>query len=332
MYVATVVGPYFNWGLESDATDFKVYAGHYKTLKSLVELPKPSGVVYDYTDPFGKPAKLQTMLTSPDGDLALEFHPVTVIGTKISATLLAEIEKKALEAQGDLGPTKTVSARWFLIAESLVTKLGGLPNVTSALKAYQSDESIFGKFSLPKNLIMFVQVVSDDGTRLVSRDLETGMPTGYGNVLVGQKLRLSIQSGKPLPLTAQNMMGAFSGSYVATSATTARVQYSDMSTAGGVLGIVYEKDPNYKQPDPNSPDCTTAPADHVGLIRYRMCTQQYRKSTIKVDDNGAYLIMTTVRNETTGRLPVMSGWLFLGFIVALCVFTFVAKSGMLQSY
>lgn len=306
---ASFVGHYFNWGLAAESSQFQTYDGHYKNLKKLVQLPGPSGVGFNYTDAFGQPATMQTLLTSRDGDLALEFAPVTAIGVMLSPELLDRLNHDALVFQGHAGPNKEASVRWYIVPDSIVQKMGGLINVTTAIKAWQHDTNVWGHFELAKNLVIHVASVSDDGTMITGRDMETGMP--FGNVLVEQRIRLSIEPGDSLPLSSQMLFGSFSGTYTETTKTQLGYSFSDMSAAGQVIGLMYETTSGWNPPDPNGDQCSTAPAEHLGFIRYQMCTQQYRESTIQINKDGALLILDGVTASAANEISVWYGWVML---------------------
>lgn len=312
--VANFVGPYFHWGLASESAQYVVYDGHYRSLKALVELPGPNGVQFSYTDAFGQPATMQTLLTSRDADLALDFQPVMAIG--LNCTNQEALSQRAMEFQGHFGPNKEASARWFLVSDSIVNGLGGLRNTAAALKSFLKDEEVWGHFRLPKNQVGLVASVSDDCQQITGRDMETGMP--FGNVLVAQKMRLSMDPGSSLPLTPDNLLGSFMGRY-ATNLDVGGLtyEYSDMGAAGAAIGLLYEQTPSWAPPDPNSDECSTAPPEHLGFVRYQMCTQQYLESTIQINTDGALLILDQVKAGATASTPVWHGWLLLGLALLL---------------
>lgn len=299
--VANLVGKYFHWGMADDSTLFQTYEGHYRNLQQLVDLPGPTGVRVPYTNAFGVNAVMRTLLTSKDADIALDYQPVSTIGLNLPTRTVAQFNQRAIEFQGHAGPNKQASVRWFLIADSIVKQLGGINNATTAIKAYLSDQSVWGGFRLPKNLLIMIAVVSDDGTTITGMNLATGMP--FGNVLVEQRIRLSVpQDG--LPLTVENLMGTFEGHYNATQSNTMSYGYSSMPDAGGSIGILYESTPGWEAPDPDSEECTSAPPEHLGFIRFQMCTQAYRQSTIKIKEDGAKLIEATTIQLAKDRVPL----------------------------
>jgi hypothetical protein len=123
-------------------------------------------------------------------------------------------------------------------------------------------------------------------------------------VIVEGRVRLSVSSSNPLPLNADNMIGVFSDSYKTVDSTLSYV-FSDMTVAGGIASILYESSPDWKAPDPNSTVCEGTPDTHLGFIRYRMCTQQYRKSTITIKKDGYYLILSQATDEALNRSPIV---------------------------
>lgn len=311
--VANFVGAYFHWGLASESEQFRVYEGHYRNLQELVELPGPSGRSFSYTNAFNRPARMDTLLTGQDTDLALDFQPVSALGIDLDPNYLATLNTQAMSLQGHAGPNKETSIRWFILPESIVRQLDGEINATTALKAYLADTQVWGDFQLPKNQLIMLTVVTDDGTRIVNRGMETGMP--FGNTLVAQRMRLSVPQGQTLFFTPENMFGNFAGHYNATNEQSVSYQYTDMRTAGGAIGLIYEETPGYTPLDPNSDECATAPAEHLGFIRYQMCTQQYRESTIRIDTNGALLILDGVRAGASAATQL--GWAWLGIAAAV---------------
>lgn len=323
---ATFIGPYFNWGFAADSPLYDVYDGDYNTLKSLVNLPGPSGVTYTITDSYGKPATLPTSLVATDGDLAIGFNPVTVIGSCVNPDQIQGYAEYAMQVQGDFGPTKQGSLRWFLVCDSVVQQLGGMPYTVSAVKAYLRDAGVWSLFSMPKNLVFAIASISDDGTRITGRGLETGMPAG--NTLVIQRVNASIPAGESLPLTKENLFGTFTANYNPSQGDKFTYQFSDLTQAGSVIGLLYEKDPNYTPPDPSDPSCTGAKADHIGFVRYSTCNTDYLKTTIEVNEDGRFLIMNTVTQGAIASTPVFGAWMVLLLAIGALFFAAYARSNM----
>ena len=314
---ATFVGPYFNWGFAADSPLYDVYDGDYNNLKGVMNLPGPSGVKFTINDAYGNPATLPTQLVATDGDLAIGFNPIFVIGSCISQEQLQGYAEYAMTVQGDFGPTKQGSLRWFLVCDSIVTRLGGMPYTVSAVKAYLRDSGVWSLFSMPKNLVISVTSISDDGTRITGRGLETGMPTG-NDVLISH-VTASVRAGDNLSLTKENLFGSFSASYVASQADKFQYQFSDLTQAGSVVGLLYETDPNYTPPDPSDPACNQAKADHVGFVRYSTCNTDYLKTTIEVNEDGRFLIMNMVTAGAIASTPVWGAWVVL-VLAIICLF------------
>lgn len=326
-FVATFAGPYFNWGFAADSPLFEPYTGHYEILLGMASLPTPQGAVFQMLDAFGQTSQLQTSLYGTDGDLPLRYDPVKIIGSCLSTNQIAGYSDYAMTLQGDFGPTKQGSLRWYIVCDSLVQRIGGMDNMLAALKAYERDSVVHGKFSMPKNLVIVVTVVSDDGTMIIGRGMETGMPAG--NILVKQDMRDSVP--QPIALTKENMFGVYSGNYTGSSTgkiqygeksyastRSMQYQYSDLSAAGGAAGVLYATDPNYSPPDPSDPACTLPKPDHKGFVRYSTCNNEYLKTTININQDGFNLILATVTTEATKEVPVWGGWVFLifGIIIA----------------
>ena len=103
-------------------------------------------------------------------------------------------------------------------------------------------------------------------------------------------------------------------------------EYSNLSEAGSVIGLLYESDPNYAPPDPSDPNCTLAKADHLGFVRYSTCNVDYLKTTIQVNEDGRYLIMATVAKGAKEAIPVWPGWVALGFGVFILVAAVAGKA------
>ncbi len=321
---ATFVGPYFNYGFAADSPLYDVYTGHYDDLRSVVSLPGPSGATFNIVDAYGKPSVLYTQLLATDDDIAIGFNPIFVIGGCVNSEQLAGYTDKAMQVQGDFGPSKQGSLRWFLVCDSVVTRLGGMPNTVSAVKAYLRDSNVWGLFSMPKNLVITVSSISDDGTSITGRALETGMPAG--NVTVISRVAGSIPAGTSLPLTPENLFGVFSANYVATGAEKFEYVYSDLAQAGSVVGYLYENDPNYTPPDPSSPECTLAKADHVGFVRYSTCNTDFLKTTIQVNEDGRFLIMSIVSEGAQKATPVASAWFVFGLSIVILGMVIFGKS------
>ncbi len=323
--LATFVGPYFNWGFASESTQFSVYSGPYIALKKLVTLPGPDKATINYVDAFNGQSTMHTLLASTDGELPLDFMPTTVLGVNIAQADL--INLRALAFQGHLGPNKQGIASWFIVSKTLTDSLGGLSEMTIALKAYMNDSSVWGLFALPKNQVILVTEVSDDGTQIVNRDMETGMP--MGNVLVEQRMRLSVNPQNALPFSPDTMIGTFTSSYTKNEGGALSYTYSDMATAGGAASILYEQSKDWVAPDPNAETCEATPDYHLGFIRYRMCTQQYLKTTIKVNKAGFDLINQQATTEAENRTPIVGSIILL--FVAFCFSAFFGYAAVQES-
>lgn len=323
---ATFVGPYFNYGFAADSPLYDVYPGHYEDLQRFISLPGPNGVAFNINDAYGKPSVLKTQLLATDGDIAIGFNPILVIGECVSPEQLSGYAGKAMQVQGDFGPTKQGSLRWFLVCDSVVTRLGGMPNTVSAVKAYLRDSNVWGLFSMPKNLVISVNSVSDDGSQITGRALETGMPAG--NVIVISRVGASVPAGTSLPLSPENLFGTFTANYVPTDANKFEYQFSDLTQAGSVVGLLYETDPNYTPPDPSSAECSLAKADHVGFVRYSTCNSDYLKTTIQVNEDGRFLIMNIVTEGAKAAIPLTGAWVIFGLAIAFLLLSFYVRSEM----
>ena len=324
VYDATFIGPYYNWGFAAGSPLFEPYTGHYQDLLRLAALPMPDGVVFNTTNAFGKQVQLQTSLKSSDGDLAVLFNPIITVGSCFNGQQLAGYDNIAMQLQGDFGPHKQGSLRWFFVCDSIVNKLGGMANVITALKAYERDVNVWGLFSMPQNLVFMVTSVSDDGKYITGRGMETGMPAG--NVLVKQEIAASIPTGQTLPLTPENVFGVFNGNYVQTQGNALEYKYSDLTQAGGTIGMLYKTDPNYVAPDPSSKDCVLPVADHPGFIRYSMCNNLYLQSSIQINQDGYDFIMAQVLDTATKSVSVFGYWMFLLFAVVCLVGSLIGKA------
>ena len=199
-----------------------------------------------------------------------------------------------------------------------MAQMDGLQNTTTALKAYMNDRKVWGGFALPKNQIILVISVSDDGQFITGRGMETGMP--FGNMLVMQRVRMSLKSDDKLPLTPENLFGSFNGYYTSASPHALEYTYTDMAKAGAITGLLYEETPGYEPPDVNSDECETAPPEHYGFIRYQMCTQEYRKTNIQINEDGALLIIDKAIEGAKQAVPIWWSLVILGVSIALAIF------------
>lgn len=313
--VGNFVSPYFHWGFGAESATYSTYAGYYRQMSELVDLPAISGQSVTYTDAFGKKSTINVPLTSTDGEqVALDMNLVSFLGFTPSPQLAQQMQEAAMEAQGNLGVAKQVSVHWFFVSDWVVQDLGGIMNTTFALKAYLEDTAKQGLFRLPKNKVIIVQRISDDGSLILERNLDTGMP--YGNVLVAQEMRLSIPTGTNVPFTREHAFGTFTGTYVGQQGSALQYQYSDMAASEAVLGMLYKPNVGWEAPDPDSDECSTVPAEHYGIIRHSMCTQEYRKTTIKINGDGANLIVRITAKTAEQRVSLVFAWLF--FVSSIC--------------
>jgi len=311
------VGKYFHWLLADEAINMSVYEGHLRNLQTLVpSLPSPKGARFEYTNGYGKKDVMWTLLYSDDGqDLPTKLDPVFFIGYEsINPVLQQELTARAQEFQGHFGPNKQAIAYWYYINDEVVQQMGGLQNVTQALLAQVRDTQTWGLFQIPKNQVLIVESTTPDMTFITGRDAEMGMP--LGNTLVKQRMRLSIEAGQQVPFTWQSAMGNFASRY-----TAGGFEFSDMTQAGSVIGLLYEQTPGYEAPSPDTEECNIAPAEHLGFVRYEMCTQAYRKTTIKVNAEGADLIFRN--NEQAAKKS--SSLLFGGIMLTFGLFLIGAK-------
>ena len=313
--VGTFAGAYFNWLTASEAAQAQVYAGHYNEMKKFVSFPGPRGVSINYINAYDKPDVMNTDLTSKDGGMAFDFDPVTALGVDIPGDLMTSLNSTAIEFQGHAGKNKQSVFRWFIVSSQLVEQMGGVENVTSALKAYLADTTIFGKFNLPKNLVIIVTVV-DSSMTIVGRDMATALP--FGNVIVMRDVRASIKTSEGLPLTPGNMIGRFNGRYSGNNGGVLVYDYAPaLADAGSVAGLIYQVTPGYTEPDPSSDECTAAPPEHKGYVRSQMCKESYRKSNIPLNQADAELIKTAMDKEAEVRIWLFWQWTIC--ILGLCV-------------
>ncbi len=339
-FVANFVGPYFNYGFASGSQLFDPVVVHYQDLLGSFSLPLPGGSVIQVPDGFGNTITLRTQLTGTDSDLPLHFNPITVVGSCLSEQQLSGYADYAMNLQGDFGPTKQGSLRWFLVCDDVFQKVGGMQNVLTALKAYERDENVWGKFSMPQNLVIVAShiVLTADGPVITERGMETGMPAG--NNQVKTDMAASIPQGQALPLTKENLFGTYTGDYISSAESTTKYdetsyglvttlgyQYSNLTEAGGAVGILYAKDPDYKAPDPSDPNCELPKTGHHGFIRYSACHNQYLKSNVMVNLDGYNYTMAIVAKSAREAIPVWGGWLFLLFAVIVAFVSFGNKLG-----
>ena len=323
------VGKYSHWNLAANSPDVVVFDGPYQRLQQLVELPGPDGNWFNFTNDFGQRVSMETLLHSDDQDLATELNPVFFIGfEEVSPELYQQMNEKAREFQGTYGPGKQSINYLVIINEDVVQQMGGIFETTTALMGWLQDEGRWGLFRIPKNQTVTIAVAPNDLTNYNQLNFETGLP--WGNILVKQDVRLSIDA--PQPLNWDSLMGTVDSSYTSAQQTgngsangfgvTMDYSFSDMTQAGGVIGLLYENDlpenaDRYPTPDPNSDECETAQPEHPGYVRYQMCTQQFLQTTIRINEDGKALIMNDVAAASRGAvggMPSVTLWLTVLFM------------------
>lgn len=331
-----VVSKYFHWGFGARSTWATVFDGPYKQLKSLVTLPGPNGQWYNYTDLQGRTVSMNTLLRSEDGDLATILDPVFFVGfdATTNPALMAEMNAKAREYQGTYGPGKESINYVVVVNTKIVQQMGGIQNTTTAIIGWLQDEQLWGLFRMPKNQTLVVVEAAPDLSSYSSQNFDTGLP--FGNDLVKRDVRLALTESKPL--SWETLMGVSTSTYLTSTSTVnpgqnwgqkLGYQFSDMTHAGGIISLLYENElpeyaDKYPQPDPNSDDCTTAQPEHVGYIRYQMCTQQYLSTTIQINEDGKLFIMNSVIAGSNGTVN-NSGegwWIFFAVIFVIAVAAF----------
>ncbi len=341
-FVATVVGPYLNYGFASGSQLFEPVTNHYQKLLQLAVLPTPHGAAFQEKDAFGKDSVLQTSLYGVDADLPLHLDPVAIVGSCISQDNIAGFSAYAMQFQGSFGPIKQGSARWYIVCDSIVAQMSGMQNTVTAIKAYERDPNVHGKFSMPKNLVDIVISVSEDGQCITGRGMETGMPAG--NDQVQMDMLESIPGGQCVPFTKENVFGTFTSGYTGTTSTQTNAnvaegsvststilsyQYSDMTQAGGTIGILYATDPNYVPPDPSAPGCVIPKADHKGFVRYDPCNYFYQQSDVQINQDGYDLIMRDIQTKAVDYVDVIWGWVWLVLAVVILI---LSAGGKLQLF
>lgn len=313
--LATFVGKYFHWLHAEENAQYAIYDGHYQRMKTLVNFPGPVGSTLSLKDGYGKDISVKSDLVGNGDGPALGYHPVTDLAG-INTDLLNQFNIAAENLQGHAGPNLQASIRWFVVKNDVVEKMGGKVETTQALKAYLADESVWGLFTLPKNEVIELIVVDDAVSCIVGRDMETGMP--FGNLLVMQDHRLSIPTGDCLPLTVENAIGKIDGRYTGNDLRNLAYTYPDLTQVGGATALLYQKTPGYETPDPDSDECTTTPPEHHGFVRFQMCTQEYRRSNIQMDERDVQLIVDDAIATAKEQSPIIWGivFLILGVIAA----------------
>lgn len=295
--VATFIGTYFNWGFASSATEYITPKAGYEKLRTITTLPGPTGLDMQYRNSFGGIETIHTLLTTTDGLFPLDFQPVSFIGTdNVTPQLYVLIVDTAMQLQGYVGPHAQASIRWFVVPESYLRAVGTIDDLTAAFKAYLEDQKVWGHFKLPKNQIVIVTVITDDGTKIVARGMATGIP--FGNTVVMNLIKSSVTSQSSLPFTPEYMIGRFSARYVTKGMGNAvEIVVPNTKEVGQVAGMLLNVPADYVPPDPNSKECGSTPELHTGFIRVRMCSQSFLQSTIQINKDGAELIYGQVREK-----------------------------------
>lgn len=342
-FVATVVGPYLNYGFASGSPLFEPVTTHYQDLLKIAVLPSPNGAAFQEKDAFGKDTVLQTSLYGIDGDLPLHFNPVAIIGNCLSPDQIGGYADYAMQFQGHFGPKKQGSARWYLVCDNIVQAMGGMQNVLTGIKAFERDPVVQGKFAMPKNLVDIVESISMDGASITGRGMETGMPAG--NDLVLMDMMASIPQGQTLPLTKENVFGVFNSGYDSAAQVQTNIkpveggvsvgmklfyQYSDMTQSGGAIGILYATDPNYVPPDPSAKGCQIPKPDHHGFVRYDPCNYFFLESSVQINRDGYNLIMGDVQNKATAAVSIFWGWFFMLLSIGAAIWSFIARQQYLS--
>jgi hypothetical protein len=305
--LATFVGKYFHWLHADESAQYAVYNGHYERMKTMVIFPGPQGNTLTVKNGYGKEVSVKSDLLGNDGP-SLDYHPITDLAG-INPGLLDQLNVAAENLQGHAGPNLQASIRWFIVKKSVVEKMGGEVETTQALKAYLADESVWGLFSLPKNEVIELIVVNDSATCIAGRNMETGMP--FGNVLVMQDHRMSIAADECIPFTPENAIGKIDGRYTNNDLNNLTYSYPDLTQAGGAAALLYQKTPGYVVPDPNSEECSNTPPEHHGFIRFSMCTQEYRRSNIEMDENDVSLIVSDAIKSAKEQTNIALGIILL---------------------
>lgn len=328
-------GKYFHWNLAAGSPGVTVYDGPYERLQQLVELPEPDKSWFNYTDALGRTVSMETLLYSADNNLATILDPVFFIGfDENDPEVVAQLNSKGREFQGTFGPNKQSINYLVIINEDIVTEMGGIFETTTALMGWLQDENRWGLFRIPKNQTLTIASAPADLNTYTQLNFETGLP--WGNELVKQDIRLSIDS--PQPLNWDSLMGIVDSTYVAGQQVSTSqygwmanlgYQFSDMTQAGGIIGALYENElPQYVNlyptPDPNSEECETAQPEHPGYVRYQMCTQQFLQTTIQINEDGRTLILMDVEKSSRNAVGGSVG-VFLWGVVFLMAVVFRAK-------
>lgn len=325
--LATFVGKYFHWLHAEESAQYEVFNGHYERMKNLVNFPGPQGLTITIKDGYGDDMSIKSDLVGDGDGPPLDYRPVTDLAG-IDSDLLDQLNTMANNLQGHAGPNLQVSIKWFVVQKGVVDQMGGTVETTQAIKAYLADESVWGKFSLPKNEVIELIVINDDASCIVGRDMETGMP--FGNVLVAQDHRLSIAVGECVPFTAENAIGQIDGRYTNNDIMNLTYAYPDLSMAGGATSILYQKTPGYESPDPDSDECTTTPPEHHGFVRYSMCTQEYRRSNIQMNEKDISLIVQNSIRSAKEQTRLI--WGIVVLIVGLMLLAFEVLSNEQNGY
>ncbi len=324
------VGKYFHWGFGARSPWATVYDGPYKQLQSLVSLPGPNGQWYNYTDLQGRTVSMNTLLRSEDGNLATILDPVFFIGfdEAVNPALRTEMNVTARKFQGTYGPGKESINYVVVVNTEIVQQVGGIQNTTAAVVGWLQDEARWGLFRMPKNMTLVIVEAAPDLSIYSAQNFETGLP--FGNDLVKRDVRLALT--EPRDLSWDTLMGAVVSSYEPSTSTVypgqnwgqkLEYQFSDMTHAGGIISLLYENElpenkDKFPQPDPNSDACETAQPEHVGYIRYQMCTQQYLETTIQINEDGKLYIMNAVVDGSRGAVNT-GGEALLIFFAVVCV-------------
>lgn len=318
------LGKYFNWVLGSKSPLYIPYDGPYNTLKTLTnDLPAPNGTQFNFTDAYGQPAQINTLLYSEDGDLANKLAPVFFIGfDNVDESVKAAVIQKAQELGGHIGPNKTAFYVTYIVNESIVAQLGGLQQTGIAILGLVNDESRWGLLKAPKNQAATVYSAPADLSVLTGREFIQVL--NIGNTKLIDSVRQSVSVDQPLPFTVENLFGVFH-SYYSPDAPQG-FTFTPMDQAGGVVGMIYEKDPNWTPPDPKSNECNYIPALHAGYQRPEMCGLQLLETNIPVNKKAmswilAQYVIPSANTSVDTTLPwalFVIALLFAGFSAYTC--------------
>jgi len=194
----SVYNTYFNWIHSDDLSLFKEYGGYIDQYQELGLLPTINKIHS------GNGQAIDINIHGQATGVGFDYDVVQFLNLDIPETSKKQWQSTAAMWTGMAGPQIQSSLILVFAPERLVPEMFQWVKTS---KAYLMQKDVFGRYILPKNMVLLVCVVSDNLTTITQCEAETGMFKG------NEAFINDVRNLNSLPFDPTSFFGSYNASF-----------------------------------------------------------------------------------------------------------------------